>query len=308
MRIALIPTGDLELRALAPALRRAFPRHEFTCIPLLSKPTPRPFRSFTSAKLPIASLHEPDSSLSELVGAIVDQLHPKPTCDLVFVLEDLELFNNDNEATVIAELRGAITRHLDRLQNKAPGAVRDVRHLLRTSASFHLAVPMIESWLFADPQGPTHAGAPAHHLPPKLQAGCDPERFQSDDLAYSQDTGDACLRWRELPAHAQPRARPEWLKPTHKRESHPKRYMAWLCRDPAQRNCSTYHEDEGANALKQVAWAAALREPTHMTFLRSFIFDLADALACEPSFPLVGQQAPLTSIQHRPQDRLLRNL
>lgn len=309
MRIALIPTGDLELRGLAHALAHAFPAHDFHVVAFTTAPPePKPFHSFTSAPLPLPSLHDPGSSLSELIGAIVDQLYPKATCDRVLVLEDLELANMNSAAVVVAEVRGAIERHLARVASRDPMAARTIRQMLRTSASFHLAVPMIESWLFADPAGPANAGAPPAHLPAKLHQGRDPEQFLTDDQAYSQDQGGGCTAWLALPPAGQSRARPEWLKAAYRREEHPKRYMAWLCRSAKRRNGSTYCDDDGAEALKRLAWGVALSQPTHMGFMRSLVIDLADALASSPAFHVTGTPASLTSIHHLPPNPLLRNL
>lgn len=313
MRVALLPTGKLELLGLAQALGRAFPEHEFHCVALSGND---PFRSFTSATLPLSSLHERDSSLSELVGGVVDQLYPRQTSDLVVVLDDLELRNRGNEAIVVDELRQAVTRHLARVQSRAPHAVRDIQQLLRQSASFHLAAPMVESWLFADPDGPARAHAPAAHLPPKLRHGLDPERFETDDPDYSADTGQCCTARNALPLHAQKAALPEWLKTDAPRariqvlrEAHPKRYMAWLCRSPAKRNCSTYSDRAGAESLKQIAWDRVLAIPGHMRFLRALLFDLADALDSTPAgFSLDGDQSELTSLRTPRSLRVLRNV
>lgn len=313
MRVALIPTGKLELLGLAEALRRAFPAHEFHCVPFSGND---PFRSFTSAPLPLPSLHQVDSSLSELIGGIVDQLYPTPTSDLVVVLDDLEICNQGNETTVVEEFRQAVTRHLQRVQIRAPMAVMDIQKRLRESASFHLAAPMIESWLFADPDGPAKALAPATHLPPKLRHGHDPEDFETTDPNYSADTGQCCTTRNALPLHAQESTLPEWLKrsASHakvkiRRETHPKRYMAWLCRSPTERNCSTYSVRTGAEALKQLAWDKVMETPGHMRFLRSLLFDLANALGCAPTaFSLNGDQADLTSLRTPRSLPVLRNI
>ena len=313
MRVALIPTGKLELLGLSQALVRAFPDHEFFCVPLSGND---PFRSFTSATLPLPSLHEQDSSLSELIGGIVDQLYPRSRCDLVVVLDDLELRNRGHDAIVIDEFRQAVARHLTRVQARAPAAVRDIQQLLRQSASFHLAAPMVESWLFADPDGPARAGAPAAHLPPRLIHARDPEDFATDDTEYSADTGQCCTVRNALPPHAQKAALPEWLKvdsPRERvkvlREVHPKRYMAWLCRSPTERNCSTYSDRAGAESLKHIAWGRTLETPGHMRFLRALLFDLADALNSAPvGFSLTGEQADLTSVNTPRSPRVLRNL
>ena len=73
MRVALIPTGKLELLGLAAALRRLFgDQHEFFCVPRYQDTREVPFHSFTSARLPVASHHDPRSPLAQLVGAMVD--------------------------------------------------------------------------------------------------------------------------------------------------------------------------------------------------------------------------------------------
>lgn len=147
------------------------------------------------------------------------------------------------------------------------------------------------------------------HLPPRLQQGCDPECFAADDPDYLADDGSTCTKWKGLPALYQKRQRPEWLKSTYPRQSHPKRYLAWLCRDPGARNCSSFNERTAAEALVRLSWAQALRVSRHMTFARSFICDLSDGLSCAPAgIDLSGIQAPLTSIHTPHPKRVLRNL
>lgn len=315
MRVALIPTGKLELLGLKPALDRAFPGHDFHCVPFAGND---PFRSFTSATLPLATLHEKDSSLSELIGAIVDQLYPEPKSDIVFALDDLELRNRGNETIVVDEFRLGVARHIERVKLSNPTDALSIQQLLRSSASFHLSAPMIESWLFADPDGPANAHAPAAHLPPRLVQGKDPEEFETDDREYSADTGKCCTKTppKALPPNRRTDKTPEWLKtdsPQEKvkirREIHPKRYMAWLCRSGQEKNCSTYSDRAGAVSLQQLAWGRVLETPTHMCFLRALLFDLADALGSPPAgFSLAGHQNALTSLKPRLSPRVLRNL
>lgn len=315
MRVALIPTGKLELLGLKPALDRAFPGHDFHCVPFAGND---PFRSFTSATLPLATLHEEDSSLSELIGGIVDQLYPKPKSDIVFALDDLELRNRGNDAIVVDEFRLGVARHLERVKLRNPVDALNIQQLLRSSASFHLSAPMIESWLFADPDGPANARAPTTHLPPKLIQDRDPEDFETHDQAYSSDTGQCCTGTppKALPPHRRTDKTPEWLKADSprervkiRREIHPKRYMAWLCRSAEQRNCSTYSDRTGAMSLRQIAWGRVLETPTHMRFLRALLFDLADAIGSPPAgFSLIGDQSDLTSLRTPRSPRVLRNL
>lgn len=209
-------------------------------------------------------------------------------------------------------------RHLWRVKSRAPADARNIEQILCSSASFHLAAPMIESRLFADPDGPARAGVPAAHLPPKLRWGHDPEDFQTEEPDYSSDMGQCCTATprNALPPHGKKSATPEWLKvdgPHEKvkiqREMHPKRYMAWLCRSGAERNCSTYSDRAGAESLERLAWGRALGSPGHMRFLRAFLFDLSNALGSDPfGFSLAGDQSVPTSLPSRPRDHMLRNI
>jgi len=315
MRVALIPTGKLELLGLKPALDRAFPGHDFHCVPFTGND---PFRSFTSATLPLATLHDQNSSLSELIGGIVDQLYPESKSDLVFALDDLELRNRGKEAIVIDEFRSGVARHLARVKLRIPADALNIQQLLRTCASFHLSAPMIESWILADPAGPANALAPAAHLPPKLLEGRDPEDFETDDPDYSADIGQCCTATppKALPPHPRTAKTPEWLKADSphervqiRREVHPKRYMAWLCRSAAAKNCSTYSDRIGAESLKQINWHGVLDAPDHMRFLRALLFDISEALGCPPvGFSLDGEQAELTSLRTPRSPVVLRNI
>lgn len=230
-------------------------------------------------------------------------------CDLAVVLDDLELCNLDNDAIVVEELRNAVVRHLHRIEQRDARLARELADRLRACGSFHLVRPMIESWIFADPMGAANAGVPMERLPPRMRHGCDPECFVADDPDYLADDGSACTKWKGLPAHYQARQRPEWLKPTYPRQSHPKRYLAWLCRDPDARNCSSFSERTAAEALVRLSWAKVLHDARHMTYARSFICDLADGLGCNPADVLLtGDEAWLTSIRTRRSARVLRNL
>ena len=309
MRVALIPTGKLELLGLAAALRRLFgDQHEFFCVPRYQDTREVPFHSFTSARLPVASHHDPRSPLAQLVGAMVDAVWTHQA-DLAVVLDDLELYNVGNEPTVISEFRAAVLRHLDRVSSRTALDARQLRDRLRACASFHLIVPMIESWLFADPTGPARAGVPLAHLPPRLRPGSDPERFATDDPDYASDDGSQCSAWQSLPPAYKDRNRPEWLRPTHPRTQHPKRYMAWLCRAPDERSCSRYAESTAAAALGQLDWTAVMAAADCMQFARALLCDLALGLAHDPpGIDLSGQQAQLTSVHTPRSDRVLRNL
>lgn len=309
VRVALILTGKLEMLGLAKGLAGLFgEEHEFVSIPRRRDQPDEPFPGFTSAPLPQPGQREPGSALSNLVAAMVDALWTHGY-DLAVVLDDVELYNVGNEHIVVDEFRGAVARHLDRVVQRDAQLGRELGDRLRASGSFHLVSPMIESWIFADPGGAANAGVPSRHLPPRLVQGQDPESLVTNDPAYTADVGSACTKWMSLPSSYQERQRPEWLKTTHPRERHPKRYLAWLCRDPAARNCSTFSERTACNALIRLSWAQVLQNPRHMTFARALVCDLADGLGCAPAdLDLTGDEAPLTSIHTPRSEPVLRNL
>lgn len=309
MRVALIPTGKLEMLGLAKGLASLFgDEHEFVCIPRRRDQPDEPFPSFTSARLPVPSQRERRSPLSNLVAVMVDALW-SDGYDLAVVLDDLELCNMGNEQVVVGEFRDAVARHLHWVAQRDTKILRELGDRLRACGSFHIISPMIESWIFADPAGPANAGVPSLHLPPRLLQGRDPESFAADDPDYITDDGAACTKWMSLTISYRERQRPEWLKATHPRQSHPKRYLSWLCRDPGARNCSSFTERTASNALIRLSWTQVLQNPCHMAYARSLICDLADGLGgAHSGLDLGGLQAPLTAIHTTRAEPVLRNL
>ncbi|MEO5729579.1 MAG: hypothetical protein ABI134_28780 [Byssovorax sp.] len=297
----------MELLGVPPALRALFPAHEFYSI---SK-RPRgeePFDSFTSSDKAL-TLGKPNGNVDKIIERMVAGLVPGPDGrppDLLVVLEDLEPPNLHQPALVVQIFRDAIARHMEMLQRDTPRLVKRVEEALRPKASFHLAVPMIEAWLFADPNGPRNAGAPAGRLPPNWERARDPEAFLTRDPVYLADDCSACTAWHTLLLRKKKDNTPGWLK--QRREVHPKAFLAWLCRDPAEHNCSRYREThEGAAALGALDFSAALRSPDHCTYLRALVEDLADGLGEELSLP-TGGVAPSTSHRERRASPSLRNI
>ena len=97
--------------------------------------------------------------------------------------------------------------------------------------------------------------------------------------------------------------------PWFTRERHPKAYLQWLCRDPAENWCTAWQESKaGATALQALDWAAVLASPRRCAYVRAFIDDLADALGEPAPFAKGGELAPLTSRKHPTEDAWLRNL
>jgi len=167
---------------------------------------------------------------------------------------------------------------------------------------------MLESWFFADPEGPANAGVPADRLPPLLAAG-DPEKLLVRDESYLGDDASACAAWRELSPKRQAKNRPPWLLERGARERHPKAYLAWLLRQPAERKCSAYREVQGGrSALTAIDWGACLRDSEHCSFLRAMLFDLADALETELPAEFSGVTAAATARNSLPPVPVLRNL
>ena len=310
MRVAVLPTGRMELEAVPPALAALFPAHDFYPVPLrLGEPVP--FDSFTSGRalVPGGRNGNVDKIVGQMASELVDGRRGRggPAADLVLVLDDLETPNKHQAEVVVQVFRDATVRHLRDLRLTDPGRADRVADALRWRASFHLAVPMIEAWLFADPNGPGNAGVRADRLPPNWEKSRDPEDFLTHDPAYLADDCRACTAWRALPPHKVKDHKPAWR--TEHRELHPKAFLAWLCRDPAEKKCSQYQEThEGVAALRSLDWTAALSAQQHCTYLRALVQDLAAGLDTTPAFPALGTAAALTSHLQRRAAPVLRNI
>jgi hypothetical protein len=306
MRVAVLPTGRMELAGVPLALEALFPAHDFYAV---AKWPSEPFDSFTSSGEPLTPT-QPNGNVVKIVEQMAAELVPGRggnAPDLLLVLDDLELPNKHQPEVVVQVFRDATARHLAQLQSINPKLADRVAEALRSKASFHLATPMIEAWLFADPNGPGNAGVPADRLPPSWESARDPEDFLTRDPVYLTDDGSTCEAWQALPPRRLKQHRPTWLK--EQREMHPKAFLAWLCRDPAQKNCTRYREThEGANALQHLDWAAALHSPDHCTYLRALVDDLADGLGERLELPAGGRVSPHTSHREPRPSPMLRNL
>ncbi|MBK8940758.1 MAG: hypothetical protein IPM79_24865 [Polyangiaceae bacterium] len=221
------------------------------------------------------------------------------------VVDDLELCNADQPGVVVQVFRDAVGRHMRKLAGLRAGVVTRVQQALLERASFHLAVPMIEAWLFADPQGPANAGVPTQRLPPQWAAHQCPEDFLTLDHNYA--SAPACAEWLKLPLPKQTKSsRPQWL--IDARERHPKAFLSWLCREEVPRKCSAYRETHGgADALRDLDWQAILaRPPGEMRFLRALVDDLAEA--CGNTSLRQTSVASETSRMARRTPQVLRNI
>jgi hypothetical protein len=149
MRVSLITTGIMEFRGLSAALQKIFPSHEFHMEP----DTPgKPFHGFTSARVRLLSPNDPPGGAGRMLRAALGTVVPPdattPASDLACILEDLEIVNKANEAVLIEHLRESARRVISMVG--PAGDPAKVANALREKVSFHLAVPMPESWFFGD--------------------------------------------------------------------------------------------------------------------------------------------------------------
>jgi hypothetical protein len=313
MRVAILPTGLMEWTALPLALGRLFPGHDFYSLPsererCANPGVEFPVPSFTSTDVSrlLGRASNADKLVQRALGEALGDRN-KAAADLVVILDDLELVNLAQPAKAVEVMHKAVVRVLDGIRKDRGDAARQAR-ALRERVSFHLAKPMIEAWLFADPQGAGHAGVSPDRLPPRVSP-CDPECFQTDDSDYDTDDGSHCTAWMRLPPRKQRRARPIWDAKGRERQAHPKAYLSWLCRDDNEPNCTSYKESEGgAAALTRLDWRALIGDATYCTFARAMVHDIAHCLgeAGPAGFP--GDCAKETDLAAAPQDKVLRNL
>lgn len=305
MRVALLLTGRTEWKGLPVALHNLFPAHEFYALPdQATFHSTGPFDGFTSSAL--SQKHENDDGYlperaTDLVGraaqeALGDGLH-REAADLVMVLDDLELPNLHQPDRVARVFRKAVARHLAELQ----GSRARTTTALRQRVSFHLVVPMIEAWFFADPAALATAGV-SREAAPIVDA--DLEAFRAHDVAYLAATEDDCPCW--LATKRTQKHRPKWLG-AGPRTGHPKGYLQWLCIDGGLKTCTTYDEsDAGGRALAGLRLSALLARPSsEFRYLRAFLADLAWALGEAPINEISPR--PVTSLIERPHN-VLRNL
>ncbi len=148
-----------------------------------------------------------------------------------------------------------------------------VRTHLRTTCSFHLFVPMLEAYFFADPMALARLNATA---PSQFDLATDMENFSVADP--------------NLPA-GDPRLQ------------HPKRYANFMC-DPSGKLARAYKETkQGIEILRVLDWRKVLSNPEHGRFLRALFDDLAWGLKVEN--PFQGTRAKETQIRDK---GLLRNI
>lgn len=289
--VRLIVTGETERHALGTFLQRFFPKIDIE-MELAS--------SFTSCRVSQATAVTKAlplvDKLAQQVIAAVDPGRKKPNGsvpDLVVVVDDLELFNLDQPDVVISSFRSAIQRSVPRAW---PTLARQKRCLerLKERASFHLFCPMLEAYFFTSNAALRAAGIQSQsHLVPEK----DIEDFETCDAAYL--SRHAALPGGISDGVLRPQTKVWFAK-------HPKEYLKYLV--AGNDGTGVYREtQQGVAALQTLAPAEALAIETHRRFLRSLIYDVADALNLPLPDELRGECHPETS-GHSKIDRLLRNI
>lgn len=287
MKVAVITTGVMELHGLVGALARFFPGHDFHAIarvPAMPGRAAEPFDGFTSNPVKPSDAFDPASTLRKLIAQLAGCVYPTAgVFDLAVLLDDLELVNLRQPAVVTETVRAAVGAHVEAVAAVSPHAARDAAKALRERASFHLAVPMAESWFYATPNAMRDNKVPAGRVPALVES--DPEDFETADALFSSDGGAECVQLLDRNRRRRENRRPPWEvsarpgMPWHRRERHPKAYLQWLCRDPSENSCTAWKESrEGASALAGLDWSAVLSTPSHYPFLRAMLHDLADGL------------------------------
>lgn len=323
MRVGVVATGSMELIALPQALASLFVDHEF--FPIADVLPATPFPGFTSNKLPFPPGNKPElQRLLEEVGARLHPGDPVDPVDMIVILDDVELDNMDQHELVVDTFRATLECYFRELVVPAGVErgpfIQRLRVAFRRKVSFHLISPMVEAWLFADPEGPERAGVPASRCPPLVTPVRDPEQFRTFDRDYETFDNNQCVGWaqlqvqrrtgRRITSSRQKSNKPAWVG-TFDRTLHPKAYLAWLCRDLSAKRCSTYRETSGevcgATSLAALDWSSALCVPSQGRFMRALIDDLAHGLGEDN--PFSGDTHELT--RRKPQrspEFVLRNL
>lgn len=201
MRIAVIPTGRMEWNGLPRAFDALFPGHNFYCVPTQREidedQVDFPIDGFTSVDVTrlLGKPNNADKLLQRAVAEVVGDRR-RVAADMCVILDDVEICNQTQVEVIIEVMREAVARFLDTVRNNSRQHAR-FQTALQQQVSFHLASPMIESWVFADPVGPYRAGVPnTQNI--SWHASLDPECFQTTDAVYMNDEGEYCTCWRQL--------------------------------------------------------------------------------------------------------------
>lgn len=301
-KVLLITTGVCEERGLPDSLGQLFPTLEFTSIrrDSFTSDTLRPLAADPALPPPLVSSLAHKLAV-ELVAAVEPGQRGTPP-DMVVLVDDLELANVGNEATVLAHVRQAVRDHLEHFAWPSASSRNRAIERVRERCSFHLLVPMLEAYFFGEPQpdggGVQGALLRAGAIQPSLF-----DRAQHDVEAFQVDQPDFADRTRF------PDGAAAWAVAL--RERHPKQYVRFLCNpDPKDRTQVPYREGKGGvSALRTLDWDTVLGSfPQRAQFARSLFADIADRF--DLANPCSGDLAAATA--PKPPDRtnppVLRNL
>lgn len=275
--IALIVTGTMEQQALVCALDRwaAGLGHQvsFTSVQ---------WPSFTSANLAVAAARRPvgnpRSNAGKLAAAALAKLMATPPADFAVIVDDLELVNQPHPHLVASHF----CNEAKGVAETTPGGAE----LLASRVSLHLAAPMIESWLFPDPQALQNAGSLRGQG--RWRPKTDAETFVVTDSAYDS-----------------------WYQDNHPSAAkaffvrHPKRYLNFLTGNSYREAwiAPTSPHASGAKALAALDWSKVPQPSPHMAYLHALLDDLSDMLGA--TYP---HAVPPGTVTQRRSDGVLRNL
>jgi hypothetical protein len=284
--VALIPTGKLEHIALVPALTRIFPNDTFVV-----RPRERHLDGFTSrdvAPLAGAPTGPIPTVLNELAAELVNAIFPGrrgEQIDFAYVVEDLELANQNQPDLVLSLFRAAVDTYI---RQTWPHQPEPKYAQVRERCSFHLFRPMTEAYFFGELAAIQRARVMQPH---QLPADVDLEQFRTIDPAFLS-----------LPAQS------SRIADMPDREFHPKSYLHYLCDPTLADRSSRYRETiNGRAALEVLDWEQVLRDPPHCPFLHAFLDDLGYALKSPLHFVDPARAEPLVRFP-RQHERILRNL
>ena len=228
--VALIPTGEMEHRALGPALSAVFPGHHF-----VMRPPERHVDGFTSCNVAGFAFAQPGpvpTNLDELAAELVNAVFPgrrDQRIDFAYVVEDLEICNDGQPDLVLRVFRDAVDQYIRRTWHQQS----DSKYArVRERCSFHLFRPMTEAYFFGDTAALERAKAQRR---PQLPVDVDFEQFRTIDQEYL-----------ELPEGTRQIANmPE-------RQFHPKCYLRYLCDPTVTESAKRYKETvHGVAALRR---------------------------------------------------------
>lgn len=289
-RIKLIVTGDMEKSALHNSLKGFFPdlRNEED----VSWDVPRKVQCATSYPLrPLVEGLSPSTTMVSLAKAMFAEVFPGKhgsPADFVIVIDDVELGNLGQEALIAEHFRAAVNE-VFRQRNHDFRTESRLRDELRQKCSFHVLKPMVEAYLFGDPNALQLAGIP-NTVISRLVHPTDVEQFESNDPNW-------------LPfCQAENLQKQLQNKPWWRNELHPKRYIEYL-------TDNTYEETEnGKEALFGLDWRTVPKNHLDIPIVRSLFEDISDWFGIVS--PINGNTDPnfwpLRSINRA--DLLLRNM